>query len=165
MKRVHIIGRKNSGKTTLVAELISAFAAQGMCVGGIKHTHHHHELDVPGKDSFRHRQAGAAVVGIITPGMVAAFRPQTRAEGTEAAYAALAPMFAGCHLVLVEGDSRTAAPKIEVWRQATGQAPLCAEDPAILGVITDDPLPVVAKTWPRSDLDQARREIRRLLED
>ena len=75
MHRIHIIGRKNSGKTTLVVDLVRHFRAQGYRVGTIKHTHHHHELDTPGKDSFRHRQAGAKAVGIVAPTMSAIFWP------------------------------------------------------------------------------------------
>ena len=59
MRRIHIIGRKNSGKTTLVVELVQQLSAMGKRVATIKHTHHRHELDVPGKDSYRHREAGA----------------------------------------------------------------------------------------------------------
>ena len=66
-----MIGRKNSGKTTLVSELVTEFTARGYRVGTIKHTHHQHELDVPGKDSYRHREAGAAIVGIISSIVVA----------------------------------------------------------------------------------------------
>ena len=61
MKRVHILGRKNHGKTTLVVELVEYLTARGMHVGTIKHTHHAHELDTPGKDSHRHGEAGASV--------------------------------------------------------------------------------------------------------
>ena len=64
MNRIHIIGRKNHGKTQLVVELVEEFSLRGLRVGTIKHTHHDHELDTPGKDSHRHRSAGAAVVVI-----------------------------------------------------------------------------------------------------
>ncbi|MEO2032331.1 MAG: molybdopterin-guanine dinucleotide biosynthesis protein B, partial [Planctomycetaceae bacterium] len=61
-KRIHIVGRKNSGKTGLIVELVSFLTDLGYCVGTIKHTHHDHELDTPGKDSYRHCAAGAKVV-------------------------------------------------------------------------------------------------------
>jgi molybdopterin-guanine dinucleotide biosynthesis protein MobB len=73
MKRLHVIGGKNHGKTTLVVELVKEFSRRGISVGTIKHTHHQHELDVPGKDSYRHRMAGAAAVGILSPSMSALF--------------------------------------------------------------------------------------------
>ena len=60
MKRVHVIGGKNHGKTTLIMDLIRELTARGLQVGTIKHTHHKHELDIPGKDSYRHRESGAS---------------------------------------------------------------------------------------------------------
>jgi len=76
MKRFHIVGRKNSGKTTLVADLVTQLATRGLRVATIKHTHHRHELDTPGKDSWQHRHAGAAVVGILSRGLTAVFIPE-----------------------------------------------------------------------------------------
>ncbi len=67
-------------------------------------------------------------------------------------YTALAPMFAGCQLVLVEGDSQTTAPKIEVWRSQLGRPPLAASDQSILAVVTDDNLTVSTAKLPRSDI-------------
>lgn len=159
MNRVHIIGGKNHGKTTLVAELVQELAAQGLRVGTIKHTHHHHELDAPGKDSHRHRESGAAVVGILSRSMNAVFwPPEVDGESQrDDRYDSFGPMFAPCDLVLVEGDSRTAAPKIEVWRSALDAPPLAADDASIAAVVTDDdrelrelglPVPV----WSRSDV-------------
>ena len=109
MKRVHIVGGKNHGKTTLVEQLIQSWRELGLCVGAIKHTHHQHELDTPGKDSHRPREAGADVVGIITRSLTAVFLPppaddvdHDSSEARERRYERLAPMFQGCDLVLVE---------------------------------------------------------------
>ncbi|MEX0704368.1 MAG: molybdopterin-guanine dinucleotide biosynthesis protein B [Planctomycetales bacterium] len=151
MKRIHIIGRKNSGKTTLIVELVEELTARGYAVGTIKHTHHRHDFDVPGKDSHRHRTAGACVVGLMGPDMSAVFLP-TRTNGSDRDYDALLPMFADCDLLLVEGDARTSEPKIEVWRAATGTEPLAADDPAIIAVVTDDPLSSSVDVWPRSEV-------------
>ena len=158
VKRVHIIGGKNHGKTTLVVELVQALAGDGLRVGTIKHTHHEHELDTPGKDSFRHREAGSAAVGIYSPSMNAVFWPPVGTGGEpddEAKYAAFAPMYAHCDLVLVEGDSRTTSPKIEVWRSVVGTQPLACADRSIAAVITDDKpsMQLAAPIWPRSDLE------------
>ncbi len=155
MHRVHIVGRKNSGKTTLVAELVAHFVSLGRRVGTIKHTHHQHELDTPGKDSHTHREAGSAVVGILTPNMSAVFRPsEGDRHDTDERYQWLAPMYADCELVIVEGNSQTAAPKFEVWRAATGTEPMAATDRTIVAVITDDPLPFDFPTIPRSKIEQ-----------
>jgi len=82
MRRLHIVGRKNSGKTTFIVELVRYFTSSGLRIGTIKHTHHQHELDTPGKDSHRHREAGAQVVGILSRAMSAVFLPlSTSFEG------------------------------------------------------------------------------------
>ena len=153
MKRLHVIGGKSHGKTTLVVELIKEFARRGIPVGTIKHTHHHHELDVPGKDSYRHRMAGATAVGILSPSMSAIFLPagDNNPEGCDR-YSIFAPMFAQCRLVIVEGDSQATAPKIEVWRSELGTPPLAACDPSINAVVTDDKLPFRAEVLTRSDV-------------
>lgn len=151
MRRVHIIGRKNSGKTTLIVDLVRHFAAQGRRIGTIKHTSHRHELDVPGKDSHQHREAGAVAVGIVSPKMHVLYRPQA-AERKPDVYAELSAWFADCEFVLVEGDSRTNGPKIEVWRSVCGQAPFAAEDPNVLAVVSDESVEAPTARWPRSDI-------------
>lgn len=139
MKRLHIVGGKNHGKTTLIVELVQELAGRGIAVGTIKHTHHQHELDVPGKDSHRHRVAGANVVGILTPTMTAVFRPVSGdLLAFQDRYDDLDQMFASCQFVIVEGNSQTSAPKIEVWRAGLGTAPLAARDSSVLAVVTDD---------------------------
>lgn len=154
MQRMHVIGRKNHGKTQLVVELVEEFRQRGLRVGTIKHTHHHHELDTPGKDSHRHRTAGAQVVGILSPSMSAVFLPAEGALSDEDRYLMMAPLFADCDLVVVEGDSQTTAPKIEVWRAALGTAPISADNSSVLAVVTDDPLSVHAPVLPRTDVSR-----------
>jgi molybdopterin-guanine dinucleotide biosynthesis protein B len=153
MKQLHIIGGKNHGKTTLVVEMVSEFARRGVPVGTIKHTHHHHELDVPGKDSYRHRVAGAVAVGILSPSMCAIFFPAGESGPKECdRYSIFEPMSARCRLLVVEGDSQTTAPKIEVWRSELGTPPLASHDKSVLAVVTDDAPAVATKVLPRSDV-------------
>ncbi len=157
MKRIHVIGRKNNGKTTLVVELVERLCALGYRVGTIKHTHHRHELDVPGKDSYRHREAGAVAVGILSPGMNAVFwpTPATPPQGEAPPadkYSIFESLFAELDLVLVEGDSRTDALKIEVWRSELADVPLATSDPSIYAVVSDSPCSAVERLWPRSNL-------------
>ena len=151
--RIHIVGRKNHGKTTLVAELIREFTSRGLSVGTIKHTHHHHELDTPGKDSHVHREAGATAVGILSPLMSAVFLPHD-ADGIakENRYALLLPVLTACDLIIVEGDSQTTAPKVEVWRAACQTPPLAKEDDSILAVVTDDDVQIQAPKLSRRDV-------------
>lgn len=152
MRRIHIVGRKNSGKTTLIVELIRELSSRGLRVGTVKHTHHRHELDTPGKDSFRHRDAGAAAVGILSPGMDAVFRPRHPLDAEGDRYAAFAAVFEDCDLVLVEGDSQTAGAKVEVWRRDVTEAPMASNDDSVMAIISDDPIDISAPTWPRSDV-------------
>jgi len=160
MKRVHIIGQKNHGKTTLVAELVQALSAQGYRVGTIKHTHHQHELDTPGKDSHRHREAGAAVVGILTRSMNAVFWQAEESSSAEDRYQAFAETFADCHLLLVEGDTQTTAPKIEVWRKSLGTEPLAKTDASIQALVTHDEIQDLATpVFPRSDITLVTKKI------
>ncbi|WP_146598451.1 molybdopterin-guanine dinucleotide biosynthesis protein B [Novipirellula aureliae] len=160
MKRVHIVGRKNSGKTTLIVELVRLLSEQGYRVGTIKHTHHSHELDAPGKDSHQHRQAGSSVVGILSPGMTAVFQAADDPVSRDASrYDSLAPMFAGCDLVLVEGDLQTDAVKIEVWRAGISEAPYATVAPAITAVVTDDSIDVRIPTWTRTNIESLAEKV------
>ncbi len=158
MRRVHIIGGKNHGKTTLTCELVAEFHARGLCVGTIKHTHHHHELDTPGKDSHRHRESGAAVVGILSRFMNAVFWQNAPAESQDDPTehdqrdAKFAPAFHDCDLVLVEGDTRTAAPKIEVWRRSLDTPPMIDQLTNVLALVSDDAFECSVPVLSRSDL-------------
>ena len=150
MRKLHVVGRKNSGKTTLIVELIRELTSRGCRVGTIKHTHHHHEFDVPGKDSFRHREAGAAIVGLVGPSMSAAY--WDRAESAEADQQ-WERLFLDCDLVLVEGNQQSLAMKIEVWRAVTGQPPLALENETIQAVVSDDSIERPGlQIWPRTDV-------------
>lgn len=152
MKRLHVIGRKNHGKTTLVVDLVEELSRRGLRVGTVKHTHHKHELDVPGKDSHRHREAGASVVGVLSRGLSAVFVPTDENTAGDERYAAFAGSFDGCDLVLVEGDSQTTAPRIEVWRSGVGDEPLAMGDPSILLVVSDDDPVTRVERLARSDV-------------
>jgi molybdopterin-guanine dinucleotide biosynthesis protein B len=147
MKRVHIIGGKNHGKTTLVVDLVGEFRSRGMRVGTIKHTHHSHELDMPGKDSHRHREAGAVVTGILSRSMNAIFWenevPENAGESCmnpDERYHSFASAFVDCDLLIVEGDTQTEALKLEVWRAVNDTPPIADRVGNVLAIITDDPI-------------------------
>jgi molybdopterin-guanine dinucleotide biosynthesis protein MobB len=155
--RLHIVGRKNAGKTTLVCALVTELSRQGYAVATVKHTHHHHELDTPGKDSHQHREAGAAGVGILAAEMMAAFIPMQRdaAPDDETRYARFNELFQNCDLILVEGDLHTSATKLEVWRPVVNEPPYAAGQTDIAAVITDDrvTVPDTCRTVSRSRLE------------
>ena len=80
MQTIHIVGRQNHGKTTLIVELIEEFRRRGLRVGTFKHSAHAHELDTPGKDSHRHRLAGAEPVAGITAELIGVFPPRAAGD-------------------------------------------------------------------------------------
>ena len=153
MKRIHIVGRKNSGKTTLIVELVQELTRRGYRIGTVKHTHHNHELDTPGKDSYCHRESGSSAVGILSPNMNAIFWPGERGHkrGSDK-YEQFDALMADCDIVLVEGDSAAIAPKIEVFRAANTDQAMAKEDPSIAAVVTDDDLDFEFDTLPRNQI-------------
>jgi molybdopterin-guanine dinucleotide biosynthesis adapter protein len=149
MNRIHIVGRKNHGKTTLVVDLVEEYCRRGVRVGTIKHSRHLHELDSPGKDSHRHRTAGSQPAAIITSDSLGIFLNRDGRDD----YQRLQPLYADCQIVLVEGDiDAPSAIKVEVWRAVGGTAPLAAERADIAAIVSDDRPEVAVPVWPRSDL-------------
>lgn len=157
--RIHIVGRRNAGKTTLVCELVRELTGRGLRVATIKHTHHNHELDTPGKDSWQHREAGAVGVGILSPHMMAAFVPGERSERDTHGYDQLAGMFPHCDLLLVEGDLHADGIKLEVWRPEVTEPPYATEHGDIHAVITDASVDVSRDVWARSDVPRLANHI------
>ncbi len=119
MNVVGFCGYSGSGKTTLVEQLVARLKAHGRRVSVVKHAHHAFDIDHEGKDSWRHRRAGAFEVVIASDRRLAKVREfeQRAAPSVHALLAELAP----CDWVLVEGFKRAALPKSEVWRAAAGQ--------------------------------------------
>jgi molybdopterin-guanine dinucleotide biosynthesis protein B len=133
-----IVGKKKSGKTTFIEGLLPRFAALGLSVGTIKHDAHAFEMDREGKDSWRHRQAGAATVVVSSPAQVALIKSVDR----EMWLPELAEsFFADRDLVLAEGYYRSDMPKIEVHRSQAHHEPLCgrhnAEEKRLVAMVTD----------------------------
>lgn len=145
MKLFGFAGFSGSGKTTLIEQLIPMFTARGLRVSLIKHAHHAFDVDQPGKDSYRHRQAGAQEV-LVSSSRRWALMHELRGEA-EPPLEALVGRMAPCDLLLVEGFKRAALPKLEVYREAVGEAPLHPHDPNIVAVATDTtleaPIPVL----------------------
>jgi molybdopterin-guanine dinucleotide biosynthesis adapter protein len=149
MNRIHIVGRKNHGKTTLVVDLVEEYCRRGVRVGTIKHSRHVHELDSPGKDSHRHRTAGSQPAAIITSDSVGIFLTR---DGRDE-YRRLRLLYADCQIVLVEGDiDAPSGIKVEVWRAAGGSTCLAAQRFDIAAVVSDDQPEVAVPVWPRSDI-------------
>jgi len=137
MRRVFgITGWKNSGKTTLTEKLVTELVARGWTVSTVKHAHHDFDIDKPGADSFRHRQAGATEVAIVSDRRWALMH-ELRNENEPTLDAILARL-APSDIVLVEGYKREAHKKIEARRlEAKDRTPLSASDPNIVAVAAD----------------------------
>lgn len=126
-----------SGKTTLLTRLIPQLRQRGLCCGVVKHSHHDVEVDVPGKDSYRLREAGASQVLLASP-----YRRFWVEEGDGETEPQLAETLAGLamdrlDLVLVEGFRHAAMPKIEIHRPICGMPLLCREDTDVFALATD----------------------------
>lgn len=143
MKVLGIVGWSGSGKTTLIERLLPRLAQDGLKVSVIKQSHHDIDLDRPGKDSWRHRQAGAHEVLLSTP-----YRWMLMHElrgAPEPDLDTLLARLSPCDLVLVEGYKRVHVPKLEVWRSALGKPCLYPDDPHIKAVASDVPLPDIRR--------------------
>jgi molybdopterin-guanine dinucleotide biosynthesis adapter protein len=134
MKVYGVIGWKNSGKTSLMERLVTDITGRGFSVSTVKHVHHAVDLDQPGKDTFRHRQAGAREVVLASKDR---FALMVEHRGPEPDLAAVLARLAPVDLVLVEGYKRDSHQKIEVWRSETGQDMIQPGDPLIRAVATD----------------------------
>ncbi|MEM8597825.1 MAG: molybdopterin-guanine dinucleotide biosynthesis protein B [Pseudomonadota bacterium] len=130
-----VVGWKNAGKTTLVERLVAEIAGRGFSVSTLKHTHHGVDVDRPGKDSHRHRAAGAHQVILASS---ARWALMTELRGAaEATLDALIARLDPVDLVIVEGYKRDRHPKIEAWRAETGQPLIALDDPTIRAVATN----------------------------
>ncbi len=132
-------GYSGSGKTTLIEQVIALLVSWGVKVSLIKHAHHHFDVDVPGKDSWRHRQAGASEV-MVASDQRWALMHELRGE-PEPSLDALISHLSPCDLVLVEGFKKDPIPKLEVWRREQGGPRLNADDPWIIALVTDEHQP------------------------
>ena len=141
-------GFSGSGKTTLIERVIPLLVARGLRVSLVKHAHHDFDIDKPGKDSHRHREAGASEV-LVSGGKRWALMHELRSEA-EPCLADLLAHLSPCDLVLVEGFKHDPVPKLEVHRPSLGHPLLSASDPHIVGIASDAPL---ASPLPQIDLN------------
>ncbi len=137
MKIIGITGHSGMGKTTLLERLIPELRRRGLSVSLMKHSHKAIDIDRPGKDSHRLREAGCAEVLLLGRDRWALMH-ELRGD-PEPALADLLPHMAHCDVLLIEGFKGGEFPKIEVWRAAEGKNPLWGLWPGIVAVATDDP--------------------------
>lgn len=160
MKVIGLSGWSGAGKTTLLTRIIPYFVSEGLRISVIKHAHHGFDVDVPGKDSWLHRQAGAAEV-LVSSGRRWALMHELRGAG-EPRLPELLRKMSWVDLVIVEGYKSEPHRKIEVHRAANGKPWLFPDDAAIVGIASDvavetrlptahlDDIPAVAALMRRS---------------
>ena len=135
MKTIGFAGWSGSGKTTLIEKLIPRFVAKGLKVSLIKHAHHTFDVDQEGKDSYRHRHAGATEV-LVTSSRRWVLMHELRGARAPT-FEEQVRHFSPCDLLIVEGFKFARIPKVEVWRAQTGEPLLHPKDPDIVAVATD----------------------------
>ena len=150
MKVFGIAGYSGSGKTTLLEKLIPQFTARGLKVSVIKHAHHGFDIDRPGKDSYRHREAGANEV-LLSCNDRWALMHERRNDG-DVTLDELIGRLAPCDLVLIEGFKQEPVPKLEVYRPENGKPPLFTERSDIVAVATDAEIETNLPKLPLNDV-------------
>lgn len=145
---VLIVGKSDAGKTTLVEKLIPELIKLGLRIGTIKHDVHGFDIDHPGKDSYRHKAAGARQSIISSPQKMALVRDTDHDQDLDE----LKRFFDGVDLILTEGYKRENRPKVEIYRPEVHPEPLCVGDPNLKALVTDSDLDLGV---PRFGLDDA----------
>lgn len=138
MKVYGITGWKNAGKTGLMERLVTEITARGFSVSTLKHAHHTFDVDQPGRDSFRHRTAGAHQV-LLSSAKRWALMTELRGDPEPSLEELLCNM-SPVDLILIEGWKSSSHPKIEAWRAETSHPLIAPQDPTIRAIATDTPL-------------------------
>lgn len=150
MHVIGIVGYSGQGKTSLLVALLPLLRAQGLKVSTMKHAHHGFDLDTPGKDSFRHREAGASEVMVVASSRWILMHENR--EEPEPSVEALIERMTPVDLLLIEGFKTHRHPKIEIYRASEGKPLRFREDPDIVAVATDHPIEDLAV--PQLDLNR-----------
>ena len=138
MRVVGFAGFSGAGKTHLVEQLIPALKLRGLRVSVVKHAHHDFDIDHPGKDTYRHREAGAFEVVVASDRRLALMR-EFENQGPLSVHHLLAELWDGVDWVLVEGFKGSNLLKVEVWRAAAGKPALYPDDDFVVAIATDTP--------------------------
>ncbi len=141
MRVIGLAGWSGAGKTTLLTRIIPRLVGRGLTVSTVKHAHHAFDVDHPGKDSYAHRVAGATEV-LVSSAVRFALMHELRGE-KELDLAQLLGKLSPVDLVIVEGFKREPHPKLEVYRAVVGKPCLYLDDPDIIAIASDQPLPQV----------------------
>jgi molybdopterin-guanine dinucleotide biosynthesis protein B len=144
---VSIVGKSDAGKTTLLVKLVRELRARGYRVGTVKHDPHGFDIDHEGKDSWRHKQAGACTVALSSPKKLALIKD---VDSEETLDSLASKYFKDVNIILTEGYKKEDKPKIQVFRSQVHETPLWKEDEHLLALVSDTSLELGV---PRFELD------------
>lgn len=133
---ISFIGHSGAGKTTLIEKIIDIISSKGLKIGTIKHSHHNFEIDIEGKDSYRHFHSGATTSMIVSEEKIALIKRGSSLPIKNY----VEKYFDDCQLIILEGFKKDDIEKIEVYRKDLGKKPLYKDIKGVLAVATDTPL-------------------------
>jgi molybdopterin-guanine dinucleotide biosynthesis protein B len=145
---ISIVGASGAGKTTLLEKLIPDLIGRGFRVGTIKHDVHGFEIDRPGKDSWRHKQAGAAVTIISSPSKIGMVMDVNHDHKLDE----LAPLLSSVDIILTEGYKREDKAKLEIFRPEVHGDPLCMDDEHLVALVTDSSVDLGVPRFSTNDI-------------
>jgi molybdopterin-guanine dinucleotide biosynthesis adapter protein len=147
---ISIVGRAKTGKTTFIEKLIHLLIDRGIKIGVIKHHHHDFDFDIPGKDTYRHKKAGAGTVILSSPGKIAMVKDTEKDLSIEEI---VSTYIDDVDLLITEGYKKEDMPKIEVYPRKEDLEPVCINDRHLVAIITDVPFPSHVPVFQRDDIE------------
>ena len=147
---ISIVGRSKTGKTTFIERLIPLLKKKGLKVATIKHLHHDFEFDRPGKDTYRHKQAGAKITVISSPEKIALIEDVEKELSLEQIQSRY---ISGVDILITEGYKKESMPKIEIYQRKEGDKPVCINDKNLIAIVTDEQIDLSVPTFLRDDVE------------
>ena len=161
MRILLIVGRKKRGKTTLVEKLVPEFKKRGYKVGSIKYTTLDHQFDTPGKDSFRHTQAGAGTTLVLSPQKIVLFSTDLRKRKPSELFELF---FQGYDLIIGEGFKNSPYPKVEILDSSQDAEPLCGEKDNLIALVCSKKIDALVPVFSLEQVEQLADFLEKRLE-
>ena len=145
---ISVVGKSKSGKTTLIEKLIPELKKRGYRVGTVKHASHDFDMDKKGKDSWRHKAAGADTVIVVSRQRIVMVKDENFVQ-----LESIEKYFDDVDLVITEGFKQEKRPKIEVYRSHKNKKPLCNDDKTFIALVTDTDISVNVPTFSLEEIE------------